>query len=437
MAETESLYKNKVMLLTQSFFIKDNKDELLLSAHKYDFDILFFDQMRDFVETVQNSQGNDLFVIDLDVLYNMQIDMQQQRRQTMFLSDLLQRLPARHNYVYLQTVRQGERFLLQQKLVDSNCLAYAEKPITNDMLIDKLFNLFGLHQRGETNTIVYLGEQAPLDLALLAAERVEVITSQDARSLHLLVKETQPDIVLIDEAKYLNTEALVRVLKKNIEFDLAREIILMQKTASAELARQALNSGFDEIFTALEDDIITRQLLNRINKIRASKDLISRDRATGLLNKVGLQTKALEQIRQASRSDTPLTYGIIDIDKFKTINDTWGHYFGDIVIKRLSLVLSALLGQHDLLSRFGGEEFVILFANCTLAEGQKKLDLMREAFGKVVFEVTPGEHRQFSFSGGVAAFPACKTENEMFLQADAMLYQAKQGGRNRICSQAD
>ncbi|MEB0141006.1 GGDEF domain-containing protein [Undibacterium sp. CCC2.1] len=425
------------MLLTQSFFIKDNKDELLLSAHKYDFDILFFDQMRDFVETVQNSQGNDLFVIDLDVLYNMQIDMQQQRRQTMFLSDLLQRLPARHNYVYLQTVRQGERFLLQQKLVDSNCLAYAEKPITNDMLIDKLFNLFGLHQRGETNTIVYLGEQAPLDLALLAAERVEVITSQDARSLHLLVKETQPDIVLIDEAKYLNTEALVRVLKKNIEFDLAREIILMQKTASAELARQALNSGFDEIFTALEDDIITRQLLNRINKIRASKDLISRDRATGLLNKVGLQTKALEQIRQASRSDTPLTYGIIDIDKFKTINDTWGHYFGDIVIKRLSLVLSALLGQHDLLSRFGGEEFVILFANCTLAEGQKKLDLMREAFGKVVFEVTPGEHRQFSFSGGVAAFPACKTENEMFLQADAMLYQAKQGGRNRICSQAD
>ena len=437
MAETESLYKNKVMLLTRSFFIKDNKDELLLSAHKYDFDILFFDQMRDFVEIVQNSQGNDLFVIDLDVLYNMQIDMQQQRRQTMFLSDLLQRLPAHHNYVYLQTVRQGERFLLQQKLVDSNCLAYAEKPITNDMLIDKLFNLFGLHQRGETNTIVYLGEQAPLDLALLAAERVEVITSQDARSLHLLVKETQPDIVLIDEAKYLNTEALVRVLKKNIEFDPAREIILLQKTAAAELARQALKSGFDEIFTALEDDIITHQLLNRINKIRASKDLISRDRATGLLNKVGLQTKALEQIRQASRSDTPLTYGIIDIDKFKTINDTWGHYFGDIVIKRLSLVLSALLGQHDLLSRFGGEEFVILFANCTLAEGQKKLDLMREAFGKIVFEVTPGEHRQFSFSGGVAAFPACKTENEMFLQADAMLYQAKQGGRNRICSQAD
>jgi hypothetical protein len=108
--------------------------------------------MSDFVTAVENASDQDLFVIDLDVLYNMQNDMQQQRRQTMFLSDLLQRLPAHHNYVYLQTVRQGERFLLQQKLVESNCLAYAEKPISNEVLVDKLFNLFGRHKRGETNT---------------------------------------------------------------------------------------------------------------------------------------------------------------------------------------------------------------------------------------------------------------------------------------------
>jgi hypothetical protein len=110
MAEAGLLFKNQVKLLAQTFFIKDNKKELLLCAHKYDFDIHFFDQMSDFVTAVENASDQDLFVIDLDVLYNMQNDMQQQRRQTMFLSDLLQRLPAHHNYVYLQTVRQGERF---------------------------------------------------------------------------------------------------------------------------------------------------------------------------------------------------------------------------------------------------------------------------------------------------------------------------------------
>jgi two-component system, cell cycle response regulator len=67
-------------------------------------------------------------------------------------------------------------------------------------------------------------------------------------------------------------------------------------------------------------------------------DLISRDRATGLLNKIGLQTRAQELIRVAGCESPPveLSFGVIDIDKFKTINDTWGHYFGDIVIKRPS-----------------------------------------------------------------------------------------------------
>jgi hypothetical protein len=158
--------------------------------------------MSDFVTAVENASDQDLFVIDLDVLYNMQNDMQQQRRQTMFLSDLLQRLPAHHNYVYLQTVRQGERFLLQQKLVESNCLAYAEKPISNEVLVDKLFNLFGRHKRGETNVIVYLGEIVPLNTQLLAEHSVQLLHSQDARSLHVKVKEMQPDIVMIDQSHF-------------------------------------------------------------------------------------------------------------------------------------------------------------------------------------------------------------------------------------------
>ena len=138
-------------------------------------------------------------------------------------------------------------------------------------------------------------------------------------------------------------------------------------------------------------------------------------------------------IRRAARLDKPLAYGIIDIDKFKTINDTWGHYFGDIVIKRLSLILSAQLGEFDLLSRFGGEEFVAVFWDCDLEQGKQKLDAMRESFGKIAFEVTADEIKHFSFSGGVADFPSFKTENDLFLHADAMLYQAKQGGRNQIC----
>jgi diguanylate cyclase (GGDEF)-like protein len=435
MTSEAPLYKNHVMLLSQNFFIKDNQAELLLYAHKYDFDILFFNEVRDFVAAVENDHGNSLFVIDLDALHNMQSDMQDSRK-TLMLSELLQRLPDEHSYVYLQTVRQGGRFLLQQRLVDSNCLAYAEKPIANDVLVDKLFNLFVQKKRGDLIRLMYLGERVGVDDAALLEQRIEVIHHDDAQSLHLRVKEVQPDIVLISDLEYERTEAIVRVLKKNIEADPVREITLLQSKPDSAQTRRALASGFDAIMLMTEPDLLAGQLATRANKIRVSKDLIGKDRATGLLNKIGLQKKAQELIRQAAREERPLAFGVVDIDKFKTINDTWGHYFGDIVIKRLSLTLAPHIGENDLLSRFGGEEFVVVFWDCTLQEGWRKLDAMRQSFGAIPFEVKPGEIRHFSFSGGVAAYPEYKSENELFLRADAMLYEAKQGGRNQICFEA-
>lgn len=431
MTSDAPLYKHHVMLLSQTFFIKDNRAELLLCAHKYDFDILFFDEVSDFIMAAQADDGDNMFVIDLDALHNMQSDMQESRK-TMMLSELLQRLPTEQSYVYLQTVRQGGRFLLQQRLVDSNCLAYAEKPIANDVLVDKLFTLFVQKKRGDMIRVLYLGERNQLDGARLADSRIEFVRHLDAQTLHLRVKELQPDVVLIEDREYERTPAIVRVLKKNIEADPVREIAMLQSRPDAQLTRQALFDGFDEVLMVGDSDVLTSQLINRVSKIRVNKDLIGKDRATGLLNKIGLQRKAQELIRQAAQEGRPLAFGIVDIDKFKTINDTWGHYFGDIVIKRLSLTLAPHIGERDLLSRFGGEEFVVVFWDCTLEQGRERLDAMRRSFCDIAFEVKPGDVRHFAFSGGVAAYPEYKSENELFLRADAMLYQSKQAGRNQI-----
>jgi diguanylate cyclase (GGDEF)-like protein len=283
---------------------------------------------------------------------------------------------------------------------------------------------------------MYLGEPVGLDDGALMHRRIEVIHHADAQTLHLRVKELQPDMVLITEAEYVRTEAIVRVLKKNIEADPVREIMLLQRQPDAAVTARALATGFDDILLLTDPGVLAAQLVNRANKIRINKDLIGKDRATGLLNKIGLQKKAQDLIRRAARENRPLAFGVVDIDKFKTINDTWGHYFGDIVIKRLALTLAPYIGEDDLLSRFGGEEFVLVFWDCTLEQGWQKMDAMRQAFGAIPFEVKPGDARHFSFSGGVAAYPDYKTENELFLRADAMLYEAKQGGRNRICVRA-
>jgi two-component system cell cycle response regulator len=426
------LYKNHVLMLSQSFFIKDNRAELQLHAHKYDFDIQFFHEARAFVEAVAAAPANSLFVIDLDALHNMQADRGDGRR-TLMLGELLQSLPSDHDYIYLQSARQGGRFLLQQRLVDTHCLAYAEKPIANDVLIDKLFNLFVEQKRGDMVRAILLGAAPGWDEAALRERRVDLVAHADALTLHLRVKELQPDLVLITETEYARTEALVRVLKKNMEADPVREILLLQGCADSALCRRALESGFDAILSGQEPDLLAAQLIKRADKIRVNRDLIGKDRATGLLNKVGLQKKTQELVGQSARDGRLLSYGVIDIDKFKTINDTWGHSFGDIVIKRLSLVLQSQLGDGELLSRFGGEEFVVVLRDCSLEQGRQRLDTMRQAFGAIPFEVSPGDVRRFSFSAGVAAYPELKSENELFLRADAMLYEAKQAGRNRVC----
>jgi diguanylate cyclase (GGDEF)-like protein len=426
------LYKYRALLLSQNFFIKDNAAELRLYAHKYDFDMAFFSEVSEFVTAAASDTGNSLFVIDLDALHNMQADMQDSRK-TLMLGELLQRLPAGREYVYLQSSRQGGRYLLQQKLVDSHCLAYAEKPIANDVLVDKLFNLFVQQKRDDLVRLIHLGDPAGLDENCLGQARIELVLHDQAQTLHLRVRELQPDMVLVSDQEFARTDSLARILQKNIEADPVREIVLLQRQPDAALMQRALASGFDAVLPAGDPALLCAQLINRASKIRISKDLISKDRATGLLNKVGLQKKAQELIRQAAREERPLAFGVIDIDKFKTINDTWGHYFGDIVIKRLAVCLASHLGERDLLSRFGGEEFVVVFWDCTLEQGWRRLDAMRQAFGALPFEVRREDVRRFSFSGGMAAYPACQTENALFLAADAMLYEAKQGGRDRIC----
>lgn len=431
MTSDAPLYRYRVLFLSLSFFIKDNRAELLLHAHKYDFDIVFFSEVAQFTAAVEQDRHNSLFVIDLDALHNMQSDMVEGRK-TLMLGELLERLPRGHDYIYLQSARQGGRFLLQQRLVDSNCLAYAEKPIANDVLVDKLFNLFVQRKRGDTVRLVYLGPVGELDDATLLANQVEVVYHAEAPTLHLRVKELQPDIVMIADSEFQRLDAIARVLRKNIEADPVRETVLLQHSVDPLLTRRALANGFDAILHRTDADLLTAQLVNRAGKIRVNKDLIGKDRATGLLNKVGLQRKTQDLIRQATLEDKPLAFAVIDIDKFKTINDTWGHHFGDIVIKRLCLCLGQHMAERDLLSRFGGEEFVAVFWDSTLEAAWQRLDAMRQAFGNIVFQVSPQETRRFTFSGGLAGFPRQRSENELFLQADEMLYSAKQNGRNQI-----
>ncbi len=422
------IYPRSAHLLAQTFYIQDHQQALLAGAHKYDYDIQFYDQIDAFVAAAQSSPAQDLFVVDLDSLNNLY------NNRKIFLFDLLKLLPESRNYIFLQTERQSNRLDLQRHLIEHNCLAYLEKPFSNEYLIEKIFNLFVQNRRDRPLSVLYLGEEVEVDYDALAAENVRWVTLTDVSQLNRYMKDVRPAIVLMSEPVFEQNEALAQIIRKNIEFDYSLELYLHDaQIPHPHLLEVAMAAGFDDVIPPLPPLLFARFLLNRISRIRTSKNLISQDRATGLLNKVGFQNAAVELIKEAGRANVPMSLCVTDIDKFKTINDTYGHYFGDIVIKRLSLLLNNGVGAQDLLGRFGGEEFVLLMWDTPREAAMNRMNALRVAFNQLPFEVEPGLVRHFSFSGGVACYPELQTEADLFLQADEALYQAKQNGRNQIC----
>ena len=430
MPQNHGLYRNSVYMLAERFFIQDEGEILKSHAHKYNFDILFYSKMESYIFAMLGANEDDLFVVDLDVLHNHQTG---QTDKSMFLRDLLKPLPENHQYIYLETEKQSSRYLLQKMLLDTNCLAYAEKPFSSEDLIDNLFNLFAQRKRDDLGKLLFLGDSIQLIDETFAEHNISVKHHDNFQTLHTEVKRWLPDVVVIESVMFAGAESIAEIVQKNIATDPSLEIILLQTDSDTGLSKSAIKAGFDVIMLHQTTEISTAQLINRINKIRTNKNLISRDRATGLLNKIGYKKRALERIYEAEKAAIPLAVVIFDIDKFKTINDTWGHHFGDIVIKRLSMFLGQFLEEKALLSRFGGEEFVMLFWNADHDQIIAKLNEMREGFNAIEFEIAPGEFKRFSISGGVSFYPKCKTENALFLQADAALYKAKTGGRNQIC----
>ncbi|MFJ7882682.1 diguanylate cyclase [Pseudomonas sp. NPDC096917] len=158
------------------------------------------------------------------------------------------------------------------------------------------------------------------------------------------------------------------------------------------------------------------------------------DPLTGLPNRAAWGERLAIEVQQWQAHGNPLLIAMLDLDHFKRINDGYGHLAGDKVLKIVAAQLRKHLRPNDFIARFGGEEFVVLVPNTTLAAGLQLLEKLRAAIAACPFHFK-GEPVTLTCSIGLAPFKLADRSEHVLKRADEALYRAKHNGRNRIeCS---
>lgn len=155
------------------------------------------------------------------------------------------------------------------------------------------------------------------------------------------------------------------------------------------------------------------------------------DYLTGIYNRRTLMEKSTEEFIEARENDRKISVLMMDLDNFKTVNDTYGHSFGDEVLKRFAKVSIAAIRRSDVLGRYGGEEFMITLPGSSKDSAVMIAERIRESMGKQVFEFEDQEIF-VTVSIGVATIGEDDTLTELIERADKALYDAKSSGRNRV-----
>jgi len=270
----------------------------------------------------------------------------------------------------------------------------------------------------------------------LGQEGMLVKTLHEPSEIMQTLHDYHPDLVLLNISMPIVTGYdICRMIRRDNRYqDLP--ILFLTSQTGLETRLAAFEAGGDDYLPkpVARVELLTRVRV-RLERARLLKERANKDHLTGLLVRRAFMDELQEMAEESDRNGLIFSLALIDIDHFKKINDTYGHFSGDQVLSQLGKLLRKRFRAEDIRGRWGGEEFIVAFRHIHKDTAGGALQRALEELRLIKFSGDHGEEFGITFSAGLVSYPDEARDLETLIKtADHRLYQAKEKGRNCLVS---
>jgi diguanylate cyclase (GGDEF)-like protein len=294
-----------------------------------------------------------------------------------------------------------------------------------------------------TNSVLIVDDETPnhIFLTQLLSPEYTVFSTKDGRNAIQKAMDISPDIILLDIMMPGISGYEVLSELKNIDETRDIPVIFITALNTSEDEQKGLAlEAVDYISKPFSADVVKLRVRNQIkivNQMREINRLSMTDQLTGIANRRGFNLLFNREWNRSIRDKSPIGVLLLDVDKFKVYNDTYGHQQGDAVLKEIAKTTTETLERAtDFAARWGGEEFIVLLPNTNPDGALKVAEKIRANIERLKIPLPNGETTRVTASIGVNSVIPSRQDcvNEHIEKADKALYLAKQTGRNRVCN---
>ena len=318
--------------------------------------------------------------------------------------------------------------------VRAGCSAYFLKPAKPLDLAAALDDLMCDKQDEPFRILLVDDEREVAEYHSLILEEAGMVVYQTNKPAMILeaLRSFNPDLVLADMYMPVCDGVEMASIIRQVPEYVGLPIMFLSSETNRKKQFTAMQVGVEGFITkpVIPEELVASVAL-RAERMRTLRSLMAKDSLTGLYNHTTTTEMMTAALAHAMRQQEDLAVVMIDLDKFKTVNDTYGHMAGDQVIVAIARLLKNRLRATDVIGRYGGEEFALLLKDIRPEKALRLVNELREDFSKIIFNAGNAKFK-VTFSAGISLYPDYNRPEDLRMAADAALYKAKELGRNQV-----